>query len=162
MVTLAQFHQHGSEQWSLFEVERRPRHLTSDSYRFSLPFEFWDISQVYEGQSEASFSGMNDLHRLAFMQFESGSPDFIAPDHFSQGPFERDQIQWACTANGQGFVVNRNFRRSYLAVKPNLLLGERQRRRVSPRTRSNVRLALSRAHHTPTQVLLEQSALRVR
>ena len=83
MVTLAQFHQHGSEQWSLFEVERGPRHLTSDSYRFSLPFEFWDISQVYEGQPEASFSGMNDLHRLAFMQFESGSPDFMAPDNFS-------------------------------------------------------------------------------
>src|SRR5260370_42127618 len=100
MITLAQFHQRRSEQWPLFEVEGRPRHLTSDSYRFSLTFEFWDIPQVYEGQSEAIFSGMNHLHRLALVQFESGAPDFMAPDNFSEGPFERDHIQWARTANG--------------------------------------------------------------
>src|ERR1700704_2401702 len=131
MITLAQLHQCRSEQWSFFEVEGFLRHLTSDSHRFSLTFEFWDIPQVYEGQSEASFSGMNNLHRLAFMQFESGSPDFMAPDNFSERPLQRGQVQWACTADGQSFVVNRNFRRSYLAVKPNLLLGERQRRHVS-------------------------------
>jgi len=150
MVTLAQFHQHSPEQRTLFEIEGRVRRFPSDSQRHSLTFEFWDIPQVYEGQSEASFSGVNDLHRLALTQFESGSPDFMAPDNFSEGPFQRDQIQWACTANGQGFVVNWNFRRSYLAVKPNLLLGERQRCRVSPRARSNVSLVLSGARRIST------------
>src|SRR5258706_1125234 len=161
MVTLAQSHQHRSQQRTLFEVERRPRHFASDSHSFSLTSKFWDLPQVYEGQSEAGFSGMNDLHRLAFTQFESGSPDFMTPDNFSERPLQRGQIQWACTADGQSFVVNRNFRRSYLAVKPNLLLGERQRCRVSSRARSNVSLALPGDRRISAQVLLEEDALRV-
>src|SRR5258708_17720914 len=161
MVTLAQSHQHRSQQWTLLEIEGRPRHFASDSHSFSLTFTFWDLPQVYEGQSETGFSGMNDLHRLSFLQFESGSPDFIAPDNFSERPLQRGQVQWACTADGQSFVVNRNFRRSYLAVKPNLLLGERQRCRVSSRAKNNVSLALSGARRIPTQVLLEEDALRV-
>src|ERR1700676_4168918 len=158
MVTLVQFHQHRSEQWTLFKIEWRARRFPSDSERHLLTFELWEIPQVHEGQSEASFSRMNDLHRLAFTKFESSSPDFMAPDNLSEGPFQRDQIQWACTANGQGFVVNRNFRWSYLAVKPNLLLGERQRRHVSSRARSNVSLALSGARRISTHALLEQDA----
>jgi hypothetical protein len=38
---------------------------------------------------------MDHLHRLAVAQFESGSPDFMAPDSFSKGPFQRGHIQWA-------------------------------------------------------------------
>src|SRR5258708_26417417 len=124
MVTLAQSHQHRSQQWTLLEIEGRPRHFASDSHSFSLTFKFWDLPQVYEGQSEAGFSGMNDLHRLSLLHFESGSPDFMAPDNFSVRPLQRCQIQSACTADGQSFVVNRNFRGKYLAVTPNLLLAE--------------------------------------
>src|ERR1700719_3692437 len=99
MVTLALSHQHRSQQWTLLEIKRRSRHFTSDSHRFSFAFKFRNLPQVDEGQSEAGFSGMNDLHRLSFLQFESGSPDFMAPDDFSERPLQRSEIQWACTAD---------------------------------------------------------------
>src|ERR1700676_2955742 len=97
MLALSQFYQRRSEQWPLFEVEGRPRRLTSDSHRFSLTFQFWDIPQVQidERQFEASFRRMNHLHRLALVQFESGAPDFMAPDNFRKGPFQRGHIQRA-------------------------------------------------------------------
>src|SRR5882762_7602253 len=161
MVTLAQFHQHCSEQWTLSQIEWRARRFPGNSHRHSLTFGFWGIPQVYEGQSEAGFSGMNDLHRLAIMHFESGSPDFMAPDNFSEGPFQRDHIQRFSAANGQRFVVNRNFRWNYLAVKPNLLLGQRQRRHASSRPRTDVSLGLRCAPRVSTQALFEQAPLGV-
>ena len=95
MIALAQFHQDRSEQRPLFEVEWSPRRLASDSHRFSVTFEFRDILQICDRQLEASVRGMNHLHRLALPQFESGSPDFMAPDKFSKGPFQRGHIQRA-------------------------------------------------------------------
>src|SRR5882762_10529545 len=118
MIALAHFHQGRSEQWPLFEVEGRSRRLTSDSHRFSLAFEFWNMPQVQvdERQSEGSLSRMNHLHWLPLVQLESGSPDFMPPDNFTKGLFQRGHIQWAGTTNSQRFVVNRNSRRSHLAV----------------------------------------------
>ena len=142
MFLLTGAHQQGAHQWAGFQIEWTPGIHRSQTVCFHFALCLWKLMQVNERQRERRRSRVGDLHRLTSHELKGRAPDFMAPNNLKQAPLKHRQIKRSSPVDCDGLVVEGDIAR-HLPVQPDLLLGERKRRKLSVRTRVNAGLLRS-------------------
>ena len=128
-VVVGQPRQPRAQQRTARDVERAQRIGGGQPHGLGLARLGREATQVVERHVERE-RGQHALDRASFLGHEHGAPGFVARRELGERLRERGGLQRAAIADRDGLVVERDVGRE-LGVQPDLLLGERQRRRAS-------------------------------